>query len=729
MGASLPIFRHRSIARDLAFSLTCIIILVTLAFSYTYQVLAEKKLVRTVERRAEQTMSEAGEMFFLPLYNFDNQTLHHIARVYLDGTNFVKGITIVNEYGDVLFNELREEPENLLRREKILTSRGREIGKIIFYFSDRELRDQQQEKIIIGFFILLILLAIILVAIDVFMHIWLTTPLQALTRGIRRISAGDFSRPLPPAPQQEINAIVDEVNIMAARIAEQKRQLEDSEKRYRSIFEGSMEGIFQESMDGKLLTANPAMASIFGYSSSEQCLSEAHHRENGFWLHAEDRRQLLAVLEEQGFVTDFTTEMHHSKGGVLIISMTARLVRDDEGEPLYIEGMLSDITERQQMEHDLRQAQKMEAIGTLAGGIAHDFNNILSAMFGYIELAQGRADNDKRLKKYLANSLTAARRARDLVQQILTFSRKADQQKKPFLMALIVKEVCKLLRSSIPATIEIVRDIRSQAIVLADPTQIHQVIMNLCTNSYQAMEESGGTLTVRLYDLEIAKEDREDGEGLAPGSYVVLEVEDTGCGMEEAVREKIFEPYFTTRTKDRGTGLGLALVHGIVTNCKGRIEVESTSGQGSLFRIFLPAVDQRVDGQEMQAVSSLPKGQGQTIILVDDEEPVRDVLKQFLEESGYVVFTYCTGQEVLDALRTNPDFCDLMITDMAMPRMTGAEIAREALKIRPDLPIILCTGYSADLNRQQAREIGIRAVLQKPVQRTRFLRAIYQALS
>jgi len=729
MGSSLPLFRHRSIARDLAFSLTCIIILVTLALSYTYQLLAEKKLARTVERRAEQTMSEAGEMFFLPLYNFDNQTLHHIARVYLDGTDFVQGITIVNEYGDVLFNELREDPKNLLRREKVLMARGRDIGKITFYFSDRKLRVQQQEKITIGFFILIILLAIILVAIDIFMHIWLTTPLQALTRGIRRISAGDFSRPLPPAPQQEINAIIDEVNIMAARIAEQKRQLEDSEKRYRSIFEGSMEGIFQESMDGKLLTANPAMATIFGYSSSEQCLAEAQQLKNGLWIHKGDRDRLLEVLREQGFVTNFETEMRHRNGGVLVVSMTARLVHGEDGQPLYIEGMLSDITERQQMEHDLRQAQKMEAIGTLAGGIAHDFNNILSAMFGYIELAQGRADDDERLKKYLANSLTAARRARDLVQQILTFSRKADQQKKPFLMALIVKEACKLLRSSIPATIEIVRDIRSQAIVLADPTQVHQVIMNLCTNSYQAMEESGGTLTVRLHDREITAQDGEDGDGLAPGSYVVLEVEDTGCGMEHEIREKIFEPYFTTRTKDRGTGLGLALVHGIVSNCKGRIEVESTPGQGSLFRIFLPAVDQGLDRQEAKPVSSLPKGKGQTIMLVDDEEPVRDVLKQFLEESGYVVFTYCSGREVLDALRANPDFCDLMITDMAMPKMTGAEIAREALAIRPDLPIILCTGYSADLNRQQARDIGIRIVLQKPVQRTRFLRAIYQALS
>ncbi|HHD56828.1 MAG TPA: hybrid sensor histidine kinase/response regulator [Desulfobulbaceae bacterium] len=727
---SFNLFRRRSIARDLAFGLTCIVILMTLFLSFFYQMLSSKKLARDVEIKAEEVMSEAGEMFFLPLYNFDNQTLHHIARVYLDGTDFVRGITVKNEYGDVLIDEINGSTDTLIRKNKVLTAKNREIGTVTFYFSDQKLRVQQREKITAGFIVIIVLLMVILVAIDLFMHLWLTKPLQLLTVGIRRIAGGDYTQPLPPAPQLEINEIIEEVNTMAGRIAEQKKQLEDSEKRYRSIFEGSMEGIFQETLAGTLLTANPAMANIFGYNSPEECIARCTDTGRDLWVHGDQRRKLIKELGQHGFVTNLHAEMHHKNGGILTIALTVRLVRDKDDRPDYIEGMLSDITGRQQMEDDLRQAQKMEAIGTLAGGIAHDFNNILSAMFGYIELAQMRVGDNIKLKKYLAASLTAARRARDLVQQILTFSRKADQQKKPFPLAVIVKEACKLLRSSIPATVEITKDLQSKAVILADPTQIHQLVMNLCTNSYQAMEGSGGTLSIHLYDKEIQDDhDSSDPEQLPPGMYAVLEVTDTGCGMDEAVRGKIFEPYFTTKSQEKGTGLGLALVHGIVSNCKGKIEVSSTPGSGTAFRIFLPAIDRQAGPQVVDVVSSVPRGKGQTIMLVDDEEPVRDIMKNFLEESGYIVLSYSSGREILDALKAGPETCDLLITDMAMPKMTGAEIAREALQIRPDLPVILCTGYSADLNQQQAMEIGIHVVLQKPVQRTRFLRTIYQALA
>jgi len=350
-------------------------------------------------------------------------------------------------------------------------------------------------------------------------------------------------------------------------------------------------------------------------------------------------------------------------------------------------------------------------------------------MFGYLELAQMRIGDEVKLKKYLGDSLTAARRARDLVQQILTFSRKADQQKKPFPLAVIVKEACKLLRSSIPATIEMTIELKSRAVVFADPTQIHQVVMNLCTNSYQAMEETGGTLSIRLFDREITDgDDLFDSELSVGGMYAVLEVTDTGCGMDEATRDKIFEPYFTTRSRKHGTGLGLALVHGIINNCKGKIEVSSAIDAGTTFRIYIPAIDRQTRSQPLTTIPSVPRGKGQRIMLVDDEEPVRDVMKTFLEDSGYTVLSFSRGRDILAALKADPGSCDLLITDMAMPKMTGAEIAREALAIKPELPVILCTGYSAALNRQQAREIGIHTVLQKPVQRTRFLRAIYQAL-
>jgi CheY-like chemotaxis protein len=312
----------------------------------------------------------------------------------------------------------------------------------------------------------------------------------------------------------------------------------------------------------------------------------------------------------------------------------------------------------------------------------------------------------------------------------LTFSRKDDQQNRPFPLSVIVDEACRLLRSSIPATIEIRKELQSQAVILADPTQIHQVVMNLCTNSYQAMEDAGGSLTIRLYDRELQGDNElSDIEVLPPGNYVVLEIADTGCGMDDTIREKIFEPYFTTKTRDKGTGLGLALVHGIVSNCKGKVEVKSTPGQGTTFRVVLPVIDSKGQDQSAETVPVAPRGNGEKIMLVDDEEPVRDVLGSFLKESGYVVFSFARGRDLLNALRKDNASCDLLITDMAMPKMNGVEIAREALRIKPGLPVILCTGYSADLKRRQALEIGIHSVLQKPVQRVRFLRTIYQVLA
>ncbi len=721
-------FRHRSIARDLALGLTGIIVLISLVLIILYQAYSDRKLAVDTQTQAEQIIAEAGDIFFLPLYNFDNQTLQHIARVYLDGNDFVCGITIKTEYNDLLFNEINGSMDKLIRKDKVLYAKNKEIGTVTLYFSNQKMRKQQRDTIKTGVIVILLLLIVMLAAMDLFMRIWLQKPLHLLTDGIRQIASGDYTHPLPPAPQQEVHAIIDEVNTMAHRIAEQKKQLEDSEKRYRSIFEGAMEGIFQESLQGSFLTANPAMAKIFGYASPEELIHTCTDTAQQLYLHPRARKQLILALETEGFVTNLPIEMRHRDGHALTIAMTARFVRNEKNAPVYIEGLVSDISRQQQMEAELRQAQKMEAIGTLAGGIAHDFNNILSAIFGYIELAEMQAKNDDKLREHLANALAGARRARDLVQQILTFSRKADHQKKPFPLAIIVKEVCKLLRSSIPATIEITQDIQSRAVVIADPTQIHQLVMNLCTNSFHAMENTGGSLTIRLYDQKSDKRAQVTKDTTEPENLVVLEITDTGCGMDEETRSKIFEPYFTTKAHGKGTGLGLALVHGIVSNSHGRIEVTSAPGKGTTFRIFLPAVEQKAK-QAAGSDQLLPRGNGQKIMLVDDEKPVREILSSFLEESGYTVYTFSRGRELLDALQENPDNCELLITDMAMPKMDGAEIAQAALEIKPELPIILCTGYSADLSRKQALDIGIRSVIQKPIQRTRFLYTIYEALA
>jgi len=386
----------------------------------------------------------------------------------------------------------------------------------------------------------------------------------------------------------------------------------------------------------------------------------------------------------------------------------------------------TDITRRQQAEIQVRQAQKMESIGALAGGIAHDFNNILSAISGYTELAMMRKKEDVEAQRQdLQQVRLAAARAATLVRQILTFSRRQPEERKPVQISLIVNEVLKLLRASIPTTIEIRQQIISQAMVLVDPVQIHQLVMNLATNAYQAMqEEGGGVLEFTLKEIAV------DGDGeLAPGPYVMLAVRDTGCGMEKAMMAKIFEPYYTTKEVGYGTGLGLSVVHGIVKSHKGKIGVHSEVGRGTTFKVFLPMV---VSEEAMTAiVDTLPPlaKAHERIMVVDDEEAIRDLLNQFLSQAGYGVEVFADGVQAWQAFRSRPDGWDLILTDQTMPKMTGDQLVAKVLALRPELPIIICSGYSQILSGHQAKKVGAAAFLQKPLNRNALLIQIARTLA
>lgn len=363
----------------------------------------------------------------------------------------------------------------------------------------------------------------------------------------------------------------------------------------------------------------------------------------------------------------------------------------------------------------LRQSQKMEAIGTLAGGIAHDFNNILSAIMGYTEIAMADSDNPERLRQDLNQVIKGAGRAKELVKQILTFSRRGDQQLKPLSIQLIIKEALKLLRSSIPTTIEMRQNIDPDcAPVLADPTEIHQLIMNLCTNAYHAMRESGGVIGISLQPIQLQQGDLDKKINLAPGSYLKLEVSDTGVGMTKDLYDKIFEPYFTTKEKGEGTGLGLAAVHGIVTTIHGDISVYSEPGQGTTFIVYLPTVAEASrETTPDEDAAPIPMG-NERILLVDDDASIVDLNRELLSGLGYEVTAYTSSVDTFDVFQNRPDSFDLVITDMSMPGMTGAKLAEEILTIRPGMPIILCTGFSEMINEEKARSLGIRAFIMKP---------------
>ena len=374
-----------------------------------------------------------------------------------------------------------------------------------------------------------------------------------------------------------------------------------------------------------------------------------------------------------------------------------------------------EIAERQRVEKELRQAQKMEAIGTLAGGIAHDFNNILMAILGYVELAQREIDPEAASHGYLAEVLVAVRRARDLVQQILTFSHQTEFELKPLRLQPLIKEVVSLLRATIPSTIEIRHQIDPACgAVLADPVQIHQVLMNLCTNAYHAMREQGGLLEIKLDELEIAPNDERLGLSMAPGNYLRLMVSDSGPGIPGDIQDRIFEPFFTTKGKGSGTGLGLSVVHGIVENHKGQIRLDSGPGRGTTFEIFLPRTDTVPEKGEVLVSRELPKGSGQ-VMLVDDESQIVFLLQHLLEGLGYGVSAFTSTVEALAAFSKNPSGYDMVLTDQTLPRMTGLEMAKKMLELRPDLPIVLYSGYSETINEDVVRQAGIRDFVRKPL--------------
>jgi len=371
-----------------------------------------------------------------------------------------------------------------------------------------------------------------------------------------------------------------------------------------------------------------------------------------------------------------------------------------------------DVTEQKMAEERLRHAQKIEAIGTLAGGIAHDFNNILAAMIGYAEMAMDSTSDQPTVQTDLHEVLKAGVRARELVHQILTFSRQTEQETKPVKVKLVVREATRLLRASIPRTIEMVPSMLSDSSVMADPTQIHQVVINLCANAAHAMEEKGGVLEVSLEDVLLDADFVAQHPDVSSGLYVRLIVSDTGHGMDPSTVSRIFEPYFSTKEKGEGTGLGLSVVHGIVKSHGGAITVYSEPGEGSTFHVYLPVVEQDAPA-EITAEGVLPTG-SETILLVDDELSLVNLGKQMLEGLGYGVVTRTSSLEALEVFRNQPSRFDLVVTDMTMPTMTGDQLATELMKIRPDIPVILCTGFSRKISEPEAKAIGIRAFVMKP---------------
>ncbi|OGR28665.1 MAG: hypothetical protein A2277_18570 [Desulfobacterales bacterium RIFOXYA12_FULL_46_15] len=481
----------------------------------------------------------------------------------------------------------------------------------------------------------------------------------------------------------------------------------------------------------KTVQANKAALDLYQVDSAEKLCLDFHAVMN-----RDDIRHLVDQVIDFNDGQDWyegKIQTHDFKGaGLNVIVRKTVLDRENKGLSTVLVS-IADVTdihryhkERAEMEKRLLQAQKMEAIGTLAGGIAHDFNNILSGILGFTELAINEAEKGTTLEDDLQEIYAGGKRAKELVKQILGFSRQSDEKIRPVRPDLIVKEVLKFIRSSIPATIKIESDIRTDSLIAGSPIQVHQIFMNLCTNAAHAMEDNGGVLKITLSNVEMNDLDMAKRPHLKQGHFIEIKVSDTGTGIAPEIIDLIFEPYFSTKKPGEGTGMGLALVKGVVESYGGNILVASEPGKGSVFTIHLPVLSESGVQQSYETEDS-PTGT-ERILYVDDEPSIVKIAGRILNGLGYSVTTRTSSIEALDLFKSNPAGFDLIVSDMTMPKMTGDQFARELIAVRPDIPVIICTGFSEKMDKSRAETIGIKGFLMKPVVKSEMAQMIRKVL-
>lgn len=537
--------------------------------------------------------------------------------------------------------------------------------------------------------------------------------------------------------------LVDKINTIQQEKQQALDQVRGSEKKYRLLADNVKEVIWTLDLKSlKISYITPSVFSMIGYTP-EEAKSEFSFKK---MLPPGSAAKAIAAIK-MGIALDEKKRNHleetpplelecYTKKMDLIWTETSfTFLRDEQNQAFEMLGVSRDITERRRSEKEkskleaqLIQSNKLEAIGTLAGGIAHDMNNILTAIMGYVEISLSDVPLESRISKRLERVLNACYRARDLVKQILTFSRQEGQGNVPVNINIMVKEVLRLIRASLPATIKIRQAISNERyIVTADPTKIHQIIMNLCSNAGYAMEEHGGVLTISTELLSIDLESGVKYLDLLPGSYIRMAVSDTGCGMDNRTMERIFEPFFTTKPQGRGTGMGLAMVHGIVKSLGGNIYVYSEVDKGTTFHIFFPNSQ---DGSAAESCPSIQVATGsENVLYVDDEPPIVEMAQEMLSSLGYIVDGVVGSIHALERFRQNPDLFDIVITDQTMPGMTGCDLAKSIWQIRPSTPVIICSGFNDLVDHESARALGISEYVMKPYSKQDIAMKIRRALS
>ncbi|MFO7717441.1 MAG: PAS domain S-box protein [Desulfohalobium sp.] len=502
--------------------------------------------------------------------------------------------------------------------------------------------------------------------------------------------------------------------------------LRKAEEKYRSIFENSPLGIFRITPRGKLLDCNPALARMLGYEEPGALMRDSEAFPQALFADERQERELRKMLQQGSGIVQFERQFRRRDGQHLTLNINVRIIRHSLGTIKHFEGFAEDVTQKVNLERQLLQSQKMEAIGTLAGGIAHDFNNILTSIINSIELASMDIEEDSMAGNDLDRALKAAQRGSHLVKQILTFSRPSQDGFISTNLSHVLQEDLSLIKASLPRNIEIRENIQArQETTTADPTQIHQIVMNLCTNAFQALREQGGVLEVSLHEMPLGP-DEANALHIAPGKYLCLAVSDNGPGIDTEILNKIFDPFFTTKGKGEGTGLGLAVVHGIAKNHNGAVRVSSTPWEETRFEILLPMQE---EDDTLDQTPSMTSVQGaERVLFVEDDEDQIATIPRVLEQLGYTVQAESDATQALDAFRQAPEHFDVVITDFDMPEVNGLELAQQIRNLAPRTPVILVSGRETAVHAL-GRADNICKLVRKPYNRLSLSQAIREAMA